>query len=76
MKKVLSLTVCALIILCAVLPVSAADTANPGLVITEVLRNPTGSDVYESFEIMNASNTAIDLYDYIIYFYCASGATV
>ena len=71
MKKTLAILISALIAALMLIPAFAADEM-PGLIITEILRNPQGNDTYESFEIMNASDVAIDLYDYKIY--CRKGA--
>ena len=72
MKKTLAILISALIAALMLIPAFAADEM-PGLIITEILRNPQGNDTYESFEIMNASDVAIDLYDYKIY--CRKGAS-
>ena len=53
MKKTLAILISALIAALMLIPAFAADEM-PGLIITEILRNPQGNDTYESFEIMNA----------------------
>ncbi len=68
MKKIIIVFLAILMTLYFIPTVSANDAAMPGLIITETLRNPSGKDVYEGFEIMNASRSAIDLYDYMIYY--------
>ena len=73
MKKFTAiLIIAAFMLTLAALPAFAADM--PGLVITEILRNPKGNDTYEGFEIMNASDAAIDLYNYRIFY--RNGASV
>ena len=67
MKKTVSLILSLLVIAALLIPVSAVPDM-PGLIITEILRNPLGNDTYEGFEIMNASDSAIDLYDYRIFY--------
>ena len=71
MKKTLAILISALIAALMLIPAFATDEM-PGLIITEILRNPKGNDTYEGFEIMNASDGAIDLYDYKIY--CRKGS--
>lgn len=67
MKKTVSLILSLLVLAALFVPVSAVPDM-PGLIITEILRNPLGNDTYEGFEIMNASDAAIDLYDYRIFY--------
>lgn len=73
-KKLLYLVIVTMLVIILVPEIAAADK-QPGLIITEVLRNPLGNDTYENIELMNASDTKIDLYDYMIYYYCNSSAT-
>ncbi|MBE6549807.1 MAG: hypothetical protein E7670_05205 [Ruminococcaceae bacterium] len=72
MKKALSFLLGILMIATAAIPVFAADNntaANSGpLAITEVAPNPT-TPYYEYVEIVNTSDTTVDLRDYYVYRY-------
>ena len=71
MKKLLSFILCSVMLISALIPLVSANTgtteAKSGpLAITEIVPNPSSAG-YEYIEVINTTDTAVDLRDYYIY---------